>query len=155
MTTSEGVRHGDTVTFHFTLSAPSQDLVADTTEGGEPASVTIGGDDMIAGLEKCLLGMTVGQKQRYEIPCEEAYGEPQADSIQVLPRSDFPADMELEPGLVVAFETPGGEEVPGVIEQVSDDEVEIDFSHPLSGLDLVFEVEVLAIEPAVAQSTQA
>ena len=151
MSSSAAIGPGDTVTFHFTLAAPSQDLVADTTDGGEPATVTIGADEIIPGLERCLLGMTVGQKQFFHVPCEDAYGEPQADSIQTLPRADFPEDMNLEPGLVVAFETPSGEEVPGVVEQVRENEVDVDFSHPLSGLDLIFEVEIVAVQSAATE----
>jgi FKBP-type peptidyl-prolyl cis-trans isomerase SlpA len=62
-----------------------------------------------------------------------------------MPRSDFPIDMSLEPGIVVAFDLPSGDEVPGTVVEVSEHEVQVDFSHPLAGHDLVFEVEILEV----------
>jgi len=62
-------------------------------------------------------------------------------------RSDFPADLALETGQVLGFVMPSGEEVPGLIVSVSDTEVIVDFSHPLAGRDLIFDVEVLTVEP--------
>ena len=58
-------------------------------------------------------------------------------------RSDF-KDMELEPGLVISFQEPGGE-LPGVIVELDDERVEVDFNHPLAGKTILFEVQVLSI----------
>jgi FKBP-type peptidyl-prolyl cis-trans isomerase SlpA len=48
---------------------------------------------------------------------------------------------------VLGFQAANGEEVPGQVVAVTDSEVTIDFSHPLAGRDLVFDVEILAVEP--------
>ena len=66
-----------------------------------------------------------------------------------MPRSEFPAEMQLEAGLIISFTTPSGEEVPGAIQEVKDDEVVVDFNHPLAGNEIIFDVEILEIKPGL------
>ena len=48
--------------------------------------------------------------------------------------------------MVVSFADPHGLERPGVISRVLGDTLEVDFNHPLAGKELIFEVEILAVE---------
>ena len=68
--------------------------------------------------------------------------------MQKFTENDFPKEMALEPGLVIGFQSPNGDETPGTITKIQDNVVTVDFSHPLAGYDLVFEVEVLDVKPA-------
>ena len=61
-------------------------------------------------------------------------------------RSSFSEDMDLSEGLVVSFADQRKAELPGVISRIDEDEVEVDFNHPLAGSDLLFEVQVIAVE---------
>jgi FKBP-type peptidyl-prolyl cis-trans isomerase SlpA len=97
--------------------------------------------------EQRLIGLRIGDKCRFEIAGSETRDLLTTDENHVLPRSDFPLEMKLEPGMVIAFETPSGAEAAGVVTEVSDLEVSVNFAHPLAGHDLVFEVEVLDIQP--------
>ncbi len=65
-------------------------------------------------------------------------------------RDEFPPEMGLEPGMVVGFTLPSGEEVAGTVLEVMEHEVTVDFSHPLAGRDLVWEVEILEVKPPKA-----
>jgi FKBP-type peptidyl-prolyl cis-trans isomerase SlpA len=51
---------------------------------------------------------------------------------------------------VVAFETPGGQELAGLVLAVEGDLVQVDLNHPLSGRPLNIEVEILAVAPEPA-----
>jgi FKBP-type peptidyl-prolyl cis-trans isomerase SlpA len=137
---------GSEVTLHYTLSLADGKLV-DTSRNSEPASLLVGTGEFLPAFEQRLIGLRSGDQRRFEIPCAEAYGEDAVEDIHVLSRSDFPSDMKLEPGLVVAFETPSGAEAPGVVTDVTEHEVSVNFTHPLAGHDLVFEVEILAVNP--------
>jgi len=55
-------------------------------------------------------------------------------------------DLSLEKGLVVSFQAPDGE-LPGVVVDVYEESVKIDFNHPLSGNDITFDVAVLEVQP--------
>jgi len=139
------VRKGSSVTFHFTLKLAEQDKIAESTAEGEPMTLVVGEGDIIEGLERTLLGLQAGDKKTFAVPCMQAYG-PAEEQLQHIPRSDFPAKIELEEGLVVGFETPSGDEIAGVVQVFNDDEVIIDFAHPLAGYDLVFDVEIISVE---------
>ncbi len=140
------IQYGSTVTLHYTLSLPDGRVV-ESSRGEAPAVVTVGRGEMLPGLERRLLGLRAGTQARFEIPCLEAYGPAGEPQLQSLSREEFPPDIPLEPGIVVGFETPNGAEIPGTVIEVSDREVIVDFAHPLAGHDLVFEVEVLSVEP--------
>ncbi len=140
------IKKGSRVTLYYTLSL-ADGKVADSTKENEPLTIVLGESDLLPAFEHRLLGLQAGDKRRFEIPCMEAYGPSEADNVHALPREEFPPDMKLEAGLVIGFETPSGEEVPGTILEVSEKDVSVDFSHPLAGHDLVFEVEILDVEP--------
>lgn len=133
------------VTLHYTLTT-SDGLLADTTKGEDPETVEMGQGDMVDGLEKRLIGLKVGDKQRFEVPCMETFGPIDEDMVHDIARSEFPEDLGLELGLVVNFAAPNGEETPGIVAEIGDDMVKVDFNHPLAGYDLIFDVEIIAIE---------
>jgi FKBP-type peptidyl-prolyl cis-trans isomerase SlpA len=141
------VEIGSTVTLHYTLSLAATGRVVETTRDRDPPRLVIGESDLLPAFERCLLGLDTGDVRRLEIASRDAYGEDDVADMQVMPRSDFPPDMKLEPGMVVGFSLPSGEEVPGTLVEVSEHEVQVDFSHPLAGHDLVFDVEILDVEP--------
>lgn len=141
------VEVGSTVTLHYTLSLAATGRVVDSTRAGEPLRLVVGGSELLPVFERCLLGLETGELRSFEIESRDAYGAEDVADIQVMPRSDFPPEMRLEPGMVIGFDLPSGEEVPGTIVEVSEQEVQVDFSHPLAGHDLVFAVEILGIEP--------
>ena len=68
--------------------------------------------------------------------------------VHQLPRADFAAEMVLEPGLVIGFNTPGGEELSGTILAFDDAMVEVDFNHPLAGRVVIFDVEIIDVVQA-------
>lgn len=138
---------GSEVRMHFTLSL-RDGTVADTTRGGEPLRFVMGDGTLIEGLELALYGLREGERQCLTIGPRDAFGFPEEDNLHTLPRSEFPADIELEVGQIIGFSTPSGEEVPGAIMELKDDEVVVDFNHPLAGHEIVFEVEILEIAPA-------
>lgn len=140
------VTEGCRVTLDFSLILRDGTLV-DHSRDGEPLTITIGRDELVAGLEQRLLGLCPGDKRHFEIPAADAYGPRLEENIQVVPREHFPPELVAEPGVIMGFTLPSGEEVPGRIMAIDDVEATVDFSHPLAGHDLVLDVEILAVEP--------
>jgi FKBP-type peptidyl-prolyl cis-trans isomerase SlpA len=60
-------------------------------------------------------------------------------------RDDFPEDMELKKGVIIAFAMPDEDEFPGTITEVGDEQVTVDFNHPIAGHEITFDVEILEI----------
>ena len=139
---------GSEVLMHFTLSL-ADGTVADSSRDGEPLRFVMGDGTLIEGLELVLYGLKAGDQQCLSIEPRDAFGFPEEENIHTMPRSEFPAEMQLEPGLIVGFTTPSGEEVPGAIQEIKGDEVVVDFNHPLSGHEVIFDVEILEVKPGV------
>ncbi|UCC57565.1 MAG: FKBP-type peptidyl-prolyl cis-trans isomerase [Gammaproteobacteria bacterium] len=138
---------GSTVTLHLRLSL-EDGTVAEETFSGEPHTFRMGDGSLLHGLELGLYGLKPGDTQRLELYPEQAYGLRDPANIRRLPRERFADDMEPEPGMIIGFETPDGEEIPGSILSVSDDSVEVDFNHPLAGHTITFDVEIVDVLPA-------
>lgn len=129
---------------HFSISL-EDGTVAEDSFADEPVEVVIGAGDLQTGLERVLLGLRKGDRQAFRIPPEQSFGFSDPDAVQHMKRSDFPKDMELVPGLIIAFTTPAGDELPGTILQVHGEEVRVDFNHPLAGHQLLYKVEILNV----------
>ncbi|MGW8229109.1 MAG: FKBP-type peptidyl-prolyl cis-trans isomerase [Gammaproteobacteria bacterium] len=140
---------GSEVLMHFTLSL-ADGTVADSTRDGEPLRFVMGDGTLIEGLELVLYGLKVGDRQCLSIGPRDAFGFPDEENIHTMPRDEFPTEMQLEPGMIIGFNTPSGEEVPGAIQEMKGDEVVVDFNHPLAGHEVIFEVEILEVKPGLS-----
>jgi len=71
-----------------------------------------------------------------------AFGMPDENNVHNMPVSDFPADLPPEINQVIAFDGPDDTEIMGTIVNISGDEVEVDFSHPLAGRTINFTANI-------------
>ncbi|HDK38069.1 MAG TPA: peptidylprolyl isomerase [Thiolapillus brandeum] len=135
---------GSTVTLHFKL-ALEDGTEAFSTED-DPMTCTLGDGTLLPGLELALYGLKAGDEQTLTLTPEQAWGERNLDLIKEMPRSDFPADDQLEAGQVLAFSLPDGEETTGTLLAMDEDQVLVDFNHPLSGHNVVFYALILGVD---------
>ncbi|NRP58499.1 peptidylprolyl isomerase [Marinobacterium sp. xm-d-564] len=137
------IEQGRKVTMHFAIKLTDGQIVDSNFEGA-PVEFEVGDGNIPEGFEAALTGLKVGDHLDLTIDPERGFGQHNPSNIQTMKRSDF-KDMELEPGLVISFQEPGGE-LPGVIVEFDDERVEVDFNHPLAGKTILFEVQVLNIQ---------
>jgi FKBP-type peptidyl-prolyl cis-trans isomerase SlpA len=140
-----------TVTLHLSLTL-EDGTVAESTFDDAPLTFTLGDGTLVEGLELGLYGLRAGDTQRLSLFPEQAYGLRDPEKIHLLPRTDFPADMALEPGCVIGFDTPAGEELAGMVVAAEGDAVEVDFNHPLAGHVVIFDVEIVEVVLAATDS---
>lgn len=133
------------VTLHFELSLEDGQIV-DSNFSHEPACFVFGDGNLLPAFEEVLIGMSAGQEGRFEMSPEQAFGARNESNIQRMPRSQFA--MDLEEGMVVSFADASKNELPGVIAEISDNEVLVDFNHPLSGRTLTYRVQIVMVEEA-------
>ncbi|MDH4873348.1 FKBP-type peptidyl-prolyl cis-trans isomerase [Pseudomonas sp. BN515] len=134
------------VTLHFAIKLDNGDVV-DSTFEKNPATFKVGDGNLLPGFESVLFGLKSGDKRVLAVEPEQAFGQPNPQNVQVMPRGNF-QDMELSEGLLIIFNDAANAELPGVVKLVDDTHVTVDFNHPLAGKPLSFEVEILSVKPA-------
>jgi len=138
--TEQRIGQNTQVTLHFALRLENGDTV-DSTFDKSPATFKVGDGSLLPGFEAALFGFKAGDKRTLEVPPENAFGQSNPQNVQIIARSQF-KDMELSQGLLVIFNDAANTELPGVVKVFDDEQVTIDFNHPLAGKTLTFEVEI-------------
>ncbi|MDO3380790.1 FKBP-type peptidyl-prolyl cis-trans isomerase [Gilvimarinus algae] len=138
---------GTTVTLHFSLSLTDGELV-DSNFDGAPATFTVGDGQMLKGFEQALFGLQEGASEEFVIPPEAGFGAHNPNNVQLVEREEFDPGIELSEGLMLSFADAQNTELPGVVVDFNDEQVTIDFNHPLAGRDILFKVAIVQIEPA-------
>ncbi len=151
MTSPVNVAPGCVVAFHYILT-DDQGQELDRSKD-QPLPVLFGAGNVIPGMEKGLEGHEVGDKFTIDVPPEEGYGLRRPGLEQQVPRSAFPADAQLFPGLMVQAETQDGQVVPLWLTEITDEQVTVDPNHPLAGMTLHFDVEIVEVREATAEET--
>lgn len=137
------------VTFHYTLRDPSG-RVLDTSAGATPITYLEGGGQIIEGLDEQLRAAAAGEKTRVTVPAAKAYGERDPGQVQRVKRAVLPVEGELNIG--DQFQAGADQHAPIVtVAGVEGDEVLLDANHPLAGVELTFDVEIVAVRAATAE----
>ncbi len=111
----------------------------------EPFEFQIGDGSLTSGMEDALLDKQAGETVSATLSPELAFGMPDENNIHTMPKSDFPDDMPPEIDQVIAFDGPDDTEILGTIVDIQNDEVLVDFSHPLSGRIIKFTAKITDI----------
>lgn len=142
---------GSHVTLHYRIAVIVEDEVREviSTFDSKPATLTIGAHQLAAPLEARLLGLPEGARERFELVSGEGFGMRSPELVQVFSRAAFDAnagrDSEYAPGDVVEFASPEGVRFSGVLKEHGGDRVVVDFNHPLAGLPVRFDVQIVGV----------
>ncbi|MBS0662340.1 MAG: peptidylprolyl isomerase [Verrucomicrobia bacterium] len=140
------------VSFHYTLRDPSG-RVLDTSAGGEPITYLEGAGQIIDGLDVRLRETVAGAKTRVQVPAAEAYGMHDPNQVRKVKRKQLPVDGELKLGEQFQAGSDRGAPIVTVV-AIDGDDVTLDANHPLAGVDLTFEVEVLVARAATTEEME-
>ena len=135
-----------------TLNYQVHDIDGNLIDEGSQALVYIHGgyDGIFPRIEEELHGKDVGAMLKLKLEPEEAFGEYDAELVNVEARNLFPEKIEIG----MQFERGGEEEEEDMlftITDIADDKVVVDGNHPLAGMSLVFACTVVDVRPATAE----
>ena len=147
------VGEGTQVTLHFALKLDDGSVI-DSTFDKSPATFSVGDGSLLPGFEQALFGLEAGVKDSFVIKPENGFGQNNPNNLQEFPRDQF-NDIELVEGLMMSFADAQKAELPGVVKSFDDQTVTIDFNHPLSGRDIIFEVDILDVAHSAASEVEA
>lgn len=144
---TEQVQPGSAVLVHFDLKLEDGSLAESTRRENKPSLFRLGDGSLSPALEQSLLGLRVGDKKSFSLAPESAFGPVNPDLIQYFSRRDFIDTGVPDVGTIMLFTAISGNEMPGLIREVAEESITVDFNHPLAGRTVYFDIDVLAIDP--------
>jgi len=130
------------------------ELIEETSKEN-PFVFLMGVGGMIPGFERQLKGLESGQSYEFTIEPSEGYGEVDPEAIVTIPKDIFKEKGKVNKSLVVGNTIPlqdhQGHPMNGVVLEISDDTVKMDFNHQLAGKTLNFSGEILDIRAATQE----
>lgn len=138
------------VSMHYKLTDDDGNVL-DSSESSKPLSYLHGAGNIIPGLEKALIGKVKGDSLQVTIEPAEGYGEVMPDLIQTVEKSVFQGAESVEVGMVFEAKSPNGSIQHIVVKEVNGDEVTIDGNHPLAGVMLHFDIDIVDVREAMKE----
>ncbi|MFV0346264.1 MAG: peptidylprolyl isomerase [Bacteroidales bacterium] len=142
------------VTLSYTLKNGNAggDLI-ESTKDQAPLQFIYGSGRMLEQFENKLEGLTSGDDFEFVLAPSEAYGDRNEENVVEIPRDVFMEDGKFNTDLIyvgnfVPMMTQDGQQMTGKVLDVGNNEVTMDFNHPLSGMDLHFSGNVIEVRDA-------
>ena len=141
------------ISIEYTLNDANTKEQLDTNVGGQPLEYISGMQQIIPGLEKELEKLSKGDKTDVLVNPVDAYGEYNDEAVQVVPKEQF-SGIDLEAGMTLYGTGESGETVQVIVKELKDDDVVVDYNHPMAGKTLMFSVVVLDVRDATPEEIQ-
>jgi len=135
------------VSIRYTLKDENGELLDQTTKE-QPFAFLSGQNQILPNLEKKISEMVIGSQQKVVLSPEQGYGNYREDAVKHVKRSEFPEKIELQEGQRFMADLGEGKHQPFFVKSISENDVTIDFNHPLAGVTLEFDIELLDIRDA-------
>ena len=135
------------VSMHYKLTDDDKNVL-DSSEGSEPLTYLHGAGHIIPGLEKALVGKIEGDSLQVRVEPSEGYGEVQPELIQTVGKDIFQGVESVEEGMVFEAQAPDGSVQHIMVKDVAGDDITVDANHPLAGLALNFDIEIVDVREA-------
>ena len=135
---------GNTVKVHYSGTL-NDGTVFDKSPEDTPLEFTLGEEDVIAGFEKAVDGMEVGETKQVTLAPEDAYGPYYDEMLIEVNKEQLPEGMEPEIGTPLQIGLPDGKSQIVIITEIEDETIILDANHPLAGQELTFEITLKEI----------
>ncbi len=141
-----------TLTYDLRVDDENGEVVEQATEE-RPLQFLYGAGVMLPKFETQLAGLREGEPFNIRLSKNEAYGEVNEDAVVELPRNVFLVDGNFDEELIklgntVPMMSSNGQRLNGLVIEVNDETVKMDFNHPLAGEDLFFAGKVVEVREA-------
>lgn len=144
----------------YQVNPDGTETLVHQTDKDDPEKIVFGVTrGVIAPLEKALDGLEAGGEFDVVAKAEEAFGPRDPEQVATLDKDIFVVDGKfddevIKPGAIVPMMTQDGYRINGIVEEVTDDKVKMDFNHPLAGKDVRFKGKVTLVRDATPEELQ-
>jgi FKBP-type peptidyl-prolyl cis-trans isomerase SlyD len=133
---------------HYTLHKGDGEII-DSSAGRQPMPYLHGGKNIVPGLEKALEGKKSGEKVQVVVTPEDGYGVKDGREPQRVRRRELPEGNDYQPGMPFSAEMEDGNFVRLWVTDVQGAWVWVTVNHPLAGVELHFDVDVVGVRSAL------
>lgn len=137
------------VSFHYTLRNAADEEMESSREK-DPMIYLHGANNIIAGLEKAMQGHAVKDTFTATLEPEDAYGIRNEKNVQRVPLKRLKGIGKISVGQILNLKTNKGQ-VQVTVLKVGRFNVDVDGNHPLAGVQLTFDVEIMDIRDATEE----
>ena len=143
------------LTYQLRVNGADGEMIEETTVDA-PLEFLFGAGRMIEMFENKLEGMAAGENFQFGLSSEEAYGEVNEDAVVDLPKNIFEVNGSVDEemlavGNTVPMQDANGNRLNGIVLEVSDEVVKMDFNHPLAGEIMHFSGNVIDVRDATPE----
>jgi peptidylprolyl isomerase len=136
--------HRDKVLVHYTGRMLDGRVVESSSKTGA-VELQLGNGSVPPGLERAIVGMKAGETKSTLLRAKEAFGMRRRDLILRLDANEIPPDAHPRVGEVLTMQNSEGATLRVQVTEVTDSEIVVDGNHPLAGLDVTFDIELVRI----------
>lgn len=141
----------------YKVNADGSETLMHQTVSDDPERIVFGvTQGMIKPLETALEGLGAGDKFSVTASADEAFGPYLEENVVTLERDIFIVDGKFDaetiaPGRWVPMMTADGFKINGLVKNVTDKDVTLDFNHPLAGSAVRFDGTVFVVREATPE----
>ncbi len=145
------------VTIIYTLrSGNEKGEILEQIEETRPLQFIYGIEGFLPKFEEKLNGLKTGESFSFGIKSREAYGAYNNKAVFPVPKSVFEINGTIDENILtlgnsITMRDNSGNKHVGVVKEVQNEFVKMDFNHPLAGKDLYFEGNILDIRDATSE----
>jgi len=137
------IENGKQVAIEYSVFSDDNTQI-DTNIGKDPLVFLFGSHQILPALEEALRGLEVGDSKKVTLNPDSAYGDINPQAYKKVEAKLIPEDLRFEGALLVVSDEQFGEMLIRV-DSLDEEQVVLDFNHPLAGKTLKFDVKVLDI----------
>jgi len=147
------VEQNKVVSLSYILTVDGE--MIETVPANKPMEFIMGTGYLLPKFEEHINGKSVGDSFELTLSANDSYGEVNPDAIVELPKSIFEVDGKIEDGLlevgeILPMADADGNRMQGVIDEVLEESVIMNFNHPLAGEELHFKGTIVAVREATS-----
>jgi len=138
------------VSLHYELRTEKDGDIKETTKGAEPLTFIFGNKQMLPKFEENLANLKLGDKFEFMLDPKNGYGEINPEMLIDIPITSLSQDGKLDPAIVAVGKSIGmqdaqGNRFNGIVLEIKEDSVHMDFNHAMAGNDLFFSGEIVEV----------
>lgn len=137
---------GKKVKVHYTGTLDDGTKFDSSYDRNEPLEFTCMAGQMIAGFDRAVRDMAVGETVTVHLAPKDAYGERNEDNVRTFPLEALPGSDQCVAGQTVYLAGPGGQPFPVKVAAKDDKTITLDANHELAGKPLNFEITLIEVE---------